>query len=63
MPLSDLTFRLGTFGTILNTDVSTPFVDVGKVTGLDSAPFRTSERDMKATMVDSWTRSSKKLDR
>jgi hypothetical protein len=42
--MDDLTFRLGDTGVVLNDD-STTFVDVLKVTGLDSAPFRTTERD------------------
>lgn len=41
----DLTFRLGDTGVVLNGDATTPFVDILKVTGLDSAPFRTTERD------------------
>lgn len=41
----DFTFRLGDTGQVLNSDVSTTFVDVLKVVGLDSAPFRTTERD------------------
>lgn len=41
----DLTFRLTTTGVILNTTASQPFVDITKVTGLDSAPYRTTERD------------------
>src|SRR5688572_19600534 len=41
----ELTFQLET-GTILNADaVTTPLVDVYKVRGLDSAPFRETERD------------------
>lgn len=41
----DLTFRLGLTGVVLNSDSGLPFVDITKVTGLDSAPFRTTERD------------------
>lgn len=41
----DLTFKLMDSGVILNTTASQPFVDITKVTGLDSAPFRTTERD------------------
>lgn len=47
MPLTEeLTFKLGDSGVILNSDSSsTPFVDVLKVTGLDSPNFRSTERD------------------
>lgn len=42
----DLTFRLGDAGVILNTDsASFPFVDIDDVKGLDSAPFRETQRD------------------
>lgn len=41
----DLTFMLTTTGVVLNSEVLTPFVDIHKVTGLDSAPYRTTERD------------------
>jgi hypothetical protein len=42
----NLMFRLTDTGVILNTDsVSLPFVDIEKVSGLDSAPPRTTERD------------------
>lgn len=42
----ELTFRLGSTGVILNTDsVGLPFVDIDKIKGLDSAPFRTTQRD------------------
>lgn len=42
----DLTFKLGDAGVVLNTDsVGLPFVDVESVKGLDSAPFRTTQRD------------------
>jgi len=46
MALSDdYTFLLGDTGVVLNTDPSAPFVDITKVTGLDSGPFRTTEQD------------------
>ncbi len=47
MPLTEeLTFKLGDAGVILNTDsTSLPFVDIQKVIGLDSAPFRETQRD------------------
>lgn len=47
MPLTeDLTFRLGDDGVILNSDsTGFPFVDIDSVKGLDSAPFRTTQRD------------------
>lgn len=41
----DFTFRLGDAGVILNGTASLPFVDVENVKGLDSATFRTTERD------------------
>lgn len=41
----DLTFKLKDAGVILNSSVTSPFVDINKVTGLDSAPYRTTERD------------------
>jgi hypothetical protein len=42
----DLTFKLGDTGVILNTDsASFPFVDIEDVKGLDSAPFRETQRD------------------
>lgn len=42
----DLSFRLGSAGIILNTDsTGFPFVDIDDVRGLDSAPFRTTQRD------------------
>lgn len=42
----DLSFRLGSAGVILNTDsTGFPFVDIDSVKGLDSAPFRTTQRD------------------
>lgn len=42
----DLTFQLDDDGVTLNTSTASfPFVDIDTVTGLDSAPFRTSQRD------------------
>lgn len=47
MPLvDDLSFRLGDNGVILNTDsTGFPFVDIDEVRGLDSSPFRETQRD------------------
>lgn len=47
MPLvDDLSFRLGDDGVILNTDsTGFPFVDIDEVRGLDSSPFRETQRD------------------
>lgn len=46
----ELTFRLGDTGFTLNTDATSfPFVDIVKITGLDSAPFRETERDHEGT--------------
>jgi hypothetical protein len=46
MALTDeLSFRLGDTGVILNTDAGFPFVDIDSVKGLDSAPFRMTQRD------------------
>lgn len=43
----DSTFQLGDNGVILNDDSvpNVPFVDITKVSGLDSAPFRQTKRD------------------
>jgi hypothetical protein len=42
---SDFQFRFGDSGVTLNTDVaSVPFVDINKVSGLDSGEFRITER-------------------
>lgn len=42
----ELTFQLGSSGVVLNSDTaSLPFVDITSVKGLDSAPFRQTERD------------------
>jgi hypothetical protein len=46
MALSDYSYQLSSTGVILNADaVSFPFVDVTKVGGLDSAPYRETIRD------------------
>jgi hypothetical protein len=45
--LTDFTLQFGNSGVLLNnapTDFYTPIIDVVKVTGLDSAPFRTSTK-------------------
>lgn len=51
MPLSeDFTYKLGDAGIVLNPNSTTlPFVDIGKINGLDSAPYRTTERDHEGT--------------
>lgn len=41
----DYTFMLGDTGNVLNTDVSLPFVDITGVSGLDSAPYRETQRE------------------
>ena len=46
----ELTFKLTDTGVVLNTDAaSLPFVDIEKVMGLDSAPYRETERDHEGT--------------
>jgi hypothetical protein len=45
MPLDDYTFKLGDSGVVLNDDPALPFVDIEKVTGLDSPPFRETTRE------------------
>lgn len=47
--LTDFTFQLTDTGVLLNGDVSKPFVDITKVVGLDSAPYRESSRDHEGT--------------
>lgn len=45
--LSDFTLQYGVSGLLLNntpTDFSTPIIDIEKITGLDSAPFRSSTK-------------------
>jgi len=45
MPLTDLTWQLGS-GPLLNSDsTGVPFVDISRVSGLDNAPFRETVRD------------------
>lgn len=46
---SPYTFLLGDTGIVLNTDPTTPFVDINHVVGLDSAPFRSTEQDHEGT--------------
>ena len=41
----DLAFKLGDTGVELNSSPSLPFVDITKVTGLDNAPYRETQRD------------------
>lgn len=43
--LDEYTFRLGDSGVVLNEDPSVPFVDITRIVGFDSAPFRETERD------------------
>lgn len=45
--MTDWTFRYGTDGIELNTDVdpTSPFVDIERVQGLSNAPYRTTERE------------------
>lgn len=48
MPLTkDFTYQLGDSGLVLNDDSvsNAPFVDINKVSGLDSAPYRITKRD------------------
>lgn len=47
--LSDYEFRLDAGGVSLNTNSSNPFVDIEKVVGLDSAPYRETIRDHEGT--------------
>lgn len=49
MTLADYTFRLGDSGVVLNTDPSFPFVDIDKVSGLDSPAFRETTREHEGT--------------
>jgi hypothetical protein len=63
--LTDYTFAFGETGTVLNTDsIGLPFVDVTQVSGLDTAPLRTSvsERHGKdGTHIDSRFASSRTI--
>jgi hypothetical protein len=44
--MDELSFRLGDTGVVLNSDsTSFPFVDLTEIRGLDSAPFRETQRD------------------
>lgn len=46
----DFTYKLGDAGVVLNPNSTMlPFVDIDKVNGLDSAPYRTTERDHEGT--------------
>ena len=45
MPLDEYTFRLGDAGLVLNGSSTTPFVDIKRVVGFDSADARETERD------------------
>lgn len=46
MTLANYTFQLTTTGVVLNADtISVPFIDIDRVSGLDSAPFRETIRD------------------
>lgn len=42
--VDDFTFQLGDTGVVLNTSPSLPFVDITRVVGLSSPPFRETER-------------------
>lgn len=48
MTVDDYEFQLDT-GVLLNSDVDFPFVDVDRVAGLDSPPFRETTRDHEGT--------------
>ena len=44
--MDELSFRLGDTGAVINSDsTSFPFIDLSEVRGLDSAPFRETQRD------------------
>jgi hypothetical protein len=45
MVMEDNTFKLNDLGVVLNASPSAPFVDIDKVKGLDSAPYRETFRD------------------
>lgn len=46
----DFSYKLGDNGVVLNTDsITLPFVDVEKISGLDNAPYRTTERQHEGT--------------
>jgi hypothetical protein len=41
----DLTFKYTDTGVVLNTDPPGDFIDIDRITGLDNAPYRETERD------------------
>jgi hypothetical protein len=45
MPLDEYTFKLGDAGLILNDSATTPFVDITRTVGFDSAMARETERE------------------
>lgn len=47
--LDELTFQLGDTGVVLNDEVGSSFIDIVKVDGLDSAPYRETVRDHEGT--------------
>lgn len=48
--VDDFSYKLNNTGIILNPNsITMPFVDITKVQGLDSAPYRTTERDHEGT--------------
>jgi len=47
--LGEYTFQLDDDGVTLNEDTALPFVDITKVAGLDSAPYRETTRDHEGT--------------
>jgi len=47
--LNEYTFQLDAAGVTLNTDATLPFVDIERVSGLDSAPYRETLRDHEGT--------------
>jgi hypothetical protein len=47
--LNEYTFQLDSSGVTLNTDSILPYVDIDKVRGLDSAPYRETIRDHEGT--------------
>jgi hypothetical protein len=63
--LTDYTFAFGDSGTVLNTDsIGLPFVDVLQVSGLDTAPLRTStdeHQGMDGTYIDTPFMSSRTI--
>jgi hypothetical protein len=63
--LDDYTYAFGDNGTVLNTDdMGLPFIDIDTVSGLDTAPLRTStdeHQGMDGTYVDSPFMSSRTI--